>query len=95
MTTTIGRIVLVTVDRNQNNGADIAPGIITRVWNDNLISVRVLLDGTEISPAYTSVFLYPDRETLDREHARKNEELRAAGWENPGTQIGAYWPPRV
>lgn len=40
----IGRIVLVPMNPRDNNGASVAPAIITRVWNDTTINVRVLAD---------------------------------------------------
>jgi hypothetical protein len=40
----IGRIVLVPF----NNGADVAPGIITRVWSDTCVNVRVLCDSENL-----------------------------------------------
>jgi hypothetical protein len=54
MTPTIGRIVLVPMDPATNNGADTAPAVITRVWNDACINVRVLADGPD-TPWLTSV----------------------------------------
>ena len=44
----LGRVVLVPADPAVNNGADVAPAIITRVWNDNVVNVRVLLDSDAV-----------------------------------------------
>jgi hypothetical protein len=44
MTPTVGRIVHVLVDPKANNGSDVAPAIITRVWNDSGVNLRVLRD---------------------------------------------------
>jgi hypothetical protein len=41
----VGRIVLVRVEPDRNNGSDVAPAIITRVWNDSMVNVKVFLDG--------------------------------------------------
>lgn len=40
----VGRIVLVPMNPADNNGADRAPAVITRVWNERTINVRVLGD---------------------------------------------------
>jgi hypothetical protein len=40
----VGRIVHVPMDPATNNGADFAPAVITRVWNDTTVNVRVLAD---------------------------------------------------
>lgn len=48
MKPSIGRIVLVPVSENLNNGAEVAPAVITRVWSDELVNVRVLHDGHDI-----------------------------------------------
>lgn len=45
MTPTVGRIVLVPMDPAMNNGADQAPAVITRVWDDGSVNVHVLPDG--------------------------------------------------
>lgn len=95
MTPTVGRIVLVTVDPNRNNGNEVAPGIITRVWSDNMVNIRVFLDGSFESPAHTSVSLYQDRDELDRAHEIKRAEMAKAGYDPVPPLIGAYWPPRV
>ncbi|MER5601526.1 hypothetical protein [Streptomyces sp. NPDC002265] len=40
----VGRIVHVPMDPATNNGADAAPAVITRVWNDTTVNVRILAD---------------------------------------------------
>lgn len=40
----VGRIVRVPMDPTTNNGADEAPAVITRVWNDTTVNVRILAD---------------------------------------------------
>lgn len=54
-----GRIVIVPVNPELNNGADTASAIITRVWSDTVVNVRVFLDASNETPARTSVALYP------------------------------------
>ncbi len=44
----IGRIVLVPMNPGENNGETVAPAIITRVWNERTINVRVLGDNQAI-----------------------------------------------
>ncbi|MFE9684194.1 hypothetical protein [Streptomyces sp. NPDC006285] len=44
----VGDVVLVPVDPATNNGARIAPAVITRVWNKTTVNVRVLLDSDAI-----------------------------------------------
>lgn len=75
----IGRIVHVSADPAMNNGATTAPAVITRVWSDTVINVRVLLDSDSVPPWRTSL---THTETLD-ELAEDARELR---W---------TWPPRV
>lgn len=85
----VGRIVHVIVDPAVNNGTDVAPALITRVWSDEMVNVRVLHDGPAVVPSQqnrqewvTSVPLAESREALDE------------GRETPAT-FGAFWPPRV
>lgn len=74
MQPSIGRIVLVLVEPQQNNGSDVAPAMITRVWNDTMINVKVLLDGP--GDAWQgSVTLYAERPT--------DESLTRAAWWPP------------
>lgn len=82
MTPSIGRIVIVPVQPELNNGADRAPAVITRVWNEQpdgswVINARVLCD-SENTLWVTSVKLFD------------TEEQALA----VGTHV-AYWPPRV
>ncbi|MET9088129.1 hypothetical protein ABZX77_40670 [Streptomyces sp. NPDC004237] len=48
LTPRIGQVVLVPANPAVNNGADVAPAIITRVWSAQVINVRVLLDSDAI-----------------------------------------------
>ena len=43
----VGRIVHVPMNPNKNNGADVAPAVITRVWSDECVNVHVLADGPD------------------------------------------------
>ncbi len=74
-----GRVVFVLVAPETNNGDDYAPAMITRVWNDTCVNVRVLCDSMN-TPWMTSVKLLATREEAERE---------------PGASARAYWPPRV
>lgn len=83
MKPTKGRIVHVLVDPAINGGDDTAPAVITRVWGDELVNVRLLLDS---EPAFhgpqgerrTSLPLRDSREALGE-----------------GATFGAFWPPQV
>jgi hypothetical protein len=77
----IGRIVIVPMDPASNNGATEAPAIISRVWNDNVVNVRVLPDDSNEVLSRTSVTLYPS-------------SAEAADANATGTHH-AWWPGRV
>lgn len=68
----LGRIVLVKTGPMQlagySNGTDVAPAIITRVWSDTLVNVRVLLD-SEHTPCKTSVALVESAEEAEGGYA--------------------------
>jgi hypothetical protein len=83
MTPSKGRIVHIIVDPKTNNGDDVAPAVITRVWNEQGINARVLLDGPDM-PWVTSVPLYESREALEAAYAQTATAPR----------FGAFWPPR-
>lgn len=63
----LGRIVLVPADPAVNNGADVAPAVITRVWNDEVINVRVLLDSDAVQWR-TSVGYAESFENIEHNH---------------------------
>jgi hypothetical protein len=88
----VGRIVLVMVHPVTNNGADVAPGIITRVWTDEMVNVVVFLDGANGAKARTSVPLHPDREALDAAAAQRDPAHPHAADTN---FTAAYWPPHI
>lgn len=44
MKPSLGRVVLVPMDPTTNNGSDVAPAVITRVWTDTMINVKILTD---------------------------------------------------
>lgn len=76
----VGRIVLVPADPSLNNGADVAPALVCRVWNATTINVRVLGDSPDTewrtSLTYTPELGAPDLAVLNPLHR----------W---------TWPPRV
>lgn len=57
----VGRIVHVLVDPALNNGSDVAPAIITRVWSDAMVNVKVFLDSEGADLCQTSVNLHPEQ----------------------------------
>lgn len=101
-----GRIVHVLVDPSVNNGDDSAPAMITRVWSDTCVNLRVLYDGP---PSLTEDFRRPEwlsswsvhesREALEAHAAERQAALDASlapGAERALVQLhGAFWPPRV
>jgi hypothetical protein len=57
----VGRIVHVPVEPSTSNGADVAPAVITRVWNDTTVNVRVLADAPPSATDWrTSLVLVDD-----------------------------------
>lgn len=44
----LGDTVFVAVDPRQNNGSDEAPATVTRIWENDLVNVRVLTDGPDV-----------------------------------------------
>lgn len=70
----VGKIVHAIVDPAENNGSDIAPAIITRLWSpleagaDSsgegawCVSYRILYDGDQVGWA-SSAYLFTDEQT--------------------------------
>jgi hypothetical protein len=67
MKPSIGRIVHVPATPDQNNGSPVAPAVITRVWSDTCVNVRVLLDGPD-TPWRTSVSHVEDLDDAAHSH---------------------------
>ena len=101
-----GRIVHVLVDPAVNNGDDTAVAVISRVWSDTCVNLRVLYDGPPNMAAdfrrpewLTSFSLHESREALEAHAAERQAEADAAT--TPGAErfkvqlFGAFWPPRV
>lgn len=84
----LGRTVHVFVDPARNNGSEIAPALITRVWTEQGVNVRVLLDGTDV-PWLTSVTLCNDRESAEQVTSYR---IADNGERYPAA---AFWPPIV
>lgn len=85
MKPSVGRIVHTIVDPALNNGADVAPAIITRVWSDTTVNLRVMYDGASVD-WITSASLHADEDA-----ARERVALGAS----PQKGHNAFWPPRV
>lgn len=80
----VGRIVLTTVDPRQNNGSSEAPAVITRVWNDEMVNLKVFLDSGD-TLWKTSVKFQDKAPEDDDESLPKSLD---------GIPSVAYWPPR-
>lgn len=61
LTPDVGDVVLVPMDPALNNGAHVAPALVTRVWSKSTINVRVLADSHNIDWRTSVVY----RDTLD------------------------------
>jgi hypothetical protein len=78
----VGRIVHVVGPKGTSNGADYAPGIVTRVWGDDMINVTVFPDGA--TPIAATSVHFAEQETDARAHLTRNQYASAA-----------FWPPQV
>lgn len=81
-TPSLGRVVLALVNPATNNGADVAPAVLTRVWNEQpdgswVVNCKVNLDG-DGSAWLTSARLFDDE-----------AQARAFGGQ------ALFWPPRA
>lgn len=94
----VGRIVHVLVDPKHNNYDEVAPAVITHVWSEQCVNLRVLHDGPSAAPEgrrdwLTSTSLYESREALEAVHTARQadlpEDLRS------DVRYGAFWPPHV
>lgn len=81
----LGRIVIVPVTPQENNEATLAPAVITRVWSNEMINVRVLVDGSQVLWK-TSVRLFPDADSMWDTHTSQDASQ---------PPHAAYWPSRV
>lgn len=96
MTATVGRIVHVLVDPASNNGSDIAPAIITRVFSDDLVNYRILLDANGEPVWRSSAKLCADEAAARFAHAEWVKVANEGGihGDRPTGNI-AFWPARV
>lgn len=97
---TVGRIVHVLTDPGTNNGSDVAPAMITRVWSDTCVNLRLIRDGYPAAEEWlTSWSLYESREVIEAQAAATQASVDAAA--APGAEpvkvrpFGAFWPPRT
>lgn len=58
----LGRVVFTGVNPTENNGSDIAPATIVRVWSENMVNLKVHLDNHS-DKWKTSVQLYDTEES--------------------------------
>lgn len=96
MKPSLGRIVHVFADPAVNNGGDTAPAMITRVWSDQVVNVRVFRDGPPDPGEWmTSVTLHATREDAEAAHAETVKSFTSAGSVPPSVPYRAFWPPRI
>lgn len=75
----LGRVVLVPMDPDSNNGLDHAPATVVRVWSDTSINVKVSGDNNQPPEWRKSITLVDELPAFD---PTKNMHV----W---------CWPPRV
>lgn len=86
---TLGRAVQVLVDPALNNGADVAPAVVVRVWSvgpeSSTVNLRCFLDSATAQGAEwaTSRYLWPDEAT-----ARAQQDSTPSGC----VSVHAFWP---
>lgn len=80
----LGMLLMVAgIPHDLNNGIDTAPAIITRVWSDTCVNVKIFTDGHE-DLWRTSIPLFEGA----GHYETAREEAFAAG---ASTFLGAYW----
>jgi hypothetical protein len=97
-----GETVMVFADPRFNNGADVAPAVITRAWHDRCVNIRVHYDAPAVAPEgsgrqdwMTSVTLFGTREEAEASHAQVVRNFEASGSAPPARPYGAFWPPHA
>jgi len=65
MNPSLCRFVIARVDPTQNNGADVAPAVITRVWGPEMVNLRVFVDAPTMPLSKTSVKLFDSQEEAE------------------------------
>lgn len=74
MKPSIGRIVITFVHETMNNGTDVCPAVITRVWSDTMVNVRTINDSQNMEWK-TSVSLF-----ATEDEARASGNKHACFW---------------
>lgn len=89
----VGRIVHVFVDPAANNGADVAPAMITRVWSDRMVNVRVIRDNAlaDATDWKTSITLFPARKDAEVDFEQLCQKFETP----PARPHAGFWPERV
>jgi hypothetical protein len=76
---TVARTVLIVGGVAVSNGTDVAPAVITRVWNDGLLNVTAFPDGSNQPRTVTSVTLVHD-EAAARKRFEEHPSVPTAFW---------------
>jgi hypothetical protein len=87
-----GRIVHVRVNPEHNNHQNTAPAVITAVFGDSAVNLRVLYDGPAERPEtrldwLTSIPLFESEEAYETHKKTVASEFEGL--------VGCWWPPRV
>ncbi|MET8818444.1 hypothetical protein [Streptomyces rochei] len=77
----VGRIVHVPMPPSANNGSDTAAAVITRVFDDEVVNVRIFADSTASPQEWRTSLTYTDELAYD-----PDDTTSLYRW---------TWPPRV